>query len=423
MGLELFFDVEKVDTSSYPLYTTFTYPDYIRSLTYAQIRKMGEKEFIKVMLKFRLWAIELNEKYKHPFFGGSKSVKQIVSGFKQFDRLKVDDFSNVIDGRTCIKYVNSNITSGVNHWFPEMCFVDTNKGRNPMLLFYCSEERYIRIVKAVVYNDPQKVFSGKAEGKKISDSLVGVLKIARGSQKVGQFPPYVAKWLFVNSLKSVKSNDLYVYDPCGGWAGRLLAMMAASSHHTLRDKNITFITTDVNSEVHDRFNMLYNFWKQFVRQDMKMTLHKSLTPAEDIHKDPLINKYFGKGNMVFTSPPYYDKERYSKDDNQSFIRYKTYDEWREGFLRGMIQNIHLFLRPGGIFFLNIADVRIESCKVVANVQEDSLRIAKEVGFDLEDEYHMLMTLGIGAGKTGTKNQYELNGEQKKFEPIFKLRRK
>ena len=35
---------------------------------------------------------------------------------------------------------------------------------------------------------------------------------------------------------------------------------------------------------------------------------------------------------MFTSPPYFNVERYSYDDTQSWVRYKTINDWNKDFL-------------------------------------------------------------------------------------------
>ena len=45
------------------------------------------------------------------------------------------------------------------------------------------------------------------------------------------------------------------------------------------------------------------------------------------------NNTKGKLDMVFTSPPYFDREQYSEDDEQSFKSYPMYSDWRDNFLK------------------------------------------------------------------------------------------
>ena len=42
-------------------------------------------------------------------------------------------------------------------------------------------------------------------------------------------------------------------------------------------------------------------------------------------------------DLVFTSPPYFNVERYGDDDTQSWVRYKSIDGWNEYFFTQWIR--------------------------------------------------------------------------------------
>ncbi|MEO5951885.1 MAG: hypothetical protein ABIQ44_05375, partial [Chloroflexia bacterium] len=61
-------------------------------------------------------------------------------------------------------------------------------------------------------------------------------------------------------------------------------------------------------------------------------------------------------SLVFSSPPYFDAERYSNEPTQSYIRYPHFEEWRELFLGQVIAESARLLVPNGYLLLNIADI-------------------------------------------------------------------
>ena len=61
---------------------------------------------------------------------------------------------------------------------------------------------------------------------------------------------------------------------------------------------------------------------------------------------------------MFTSPPYFDRERYSDEDTQSWKRYPSEDSWLNGFLFRALQNAWDHLDEGGRIAINISDVKI-----------------------------------------------------------------
>lgn len=88
--------------------------------------------------------------------------------------------------------------------------------------------------------------------------------------------------------------------------------------------------------------------------------------------------------LVFSSPPYYNWERYSDSPNQSFVRYGSYHAWLEGFLAPCIRESRRILRRGGRLVLNISGrFRWPSA-------EDVIGIAEQSNFRLVEKMPMLL---------------------------------
>jgi hypothetical protein len=75
-------------------------------------------------------------------------------------------------------------------------------------------------------------------------------------------------------------------------------------------------------------------------------------PFEDACLDGVL------ADTVLTSPPYFSKERYSSDPQQSWVRYPTWDLWVAGFLAPFVQKSWEHLKPGGYFVVNTKDIRM-----------------------------------------------------------------
>jgi tRNA1(Val) A37 N6-methylase TrmN6 len=74
--------------------------------------------------------------------------------------------------------------------------------------------------------------------------------------------------------------------------------------------------------------------------------------AEDAMQEEPGEKY----DLILTSPPYFDLEKYSESCSQSYVRYPEYDQWREGFLNSVITESYRLLKPDGLLVLNVANV-------------------------------------------------------------------
>jgi len=61
-------------------------------------------------------------------------------------------------------------------------------------------------------------------------------------------------------------------------------------------------------------------------------------------------------DLVFTSPPYFDKEKYDQSELQSYKMYKAFDDWMEKFLFKSIKIRTENLKRGGHLVINISDI-------------------------------------------------------------------
>jgi predicted RNA methylase len=127
-----------------------------------------------------------------------------------------------------------------------------------------------------------------------------------------------------------------VLDFCAGWGDRAVAAMA--SPHIKK-----YVGVDPNSVLVPCYREMCDTF------DENGIVDFICAPAEDV-------KLHGKYDLVFTSPPYFNVERYSRDPTQSWVRYKKLTEWREKFLFTAIEKAWTRLKKGGYMVINISDV-------------------------------------------------------------------
>jgi SAM-dependent methyltransferase len=131
-----------------------------------------------------------------------------------------------------------------------------------------------------------------------------------------------------------------VLDFSAGYGGRLLGALAA-----VRD----YVGIDASREnIRGMERMTQALRRLHLSRDRPTLIHGS---AEDV-MPVLPARAFA---LVFSSPPYFSKERYSADERQSWIRYGSYDQWRRRFLRPVIEESRRVLTAGGRLVLNLGD--------------------------------------------------------------------
>lgn len=160
-----------------------------------------------------------------------------------------------------------------------------------------------------------------------------------------QFRPSVAKFIYD------RFGGGRVLDFSAGWGDRLSAALATSSvtHYTGIDPN-TNLHPGYQSQI-ETYNRnvdgdIFDWFGSFTPKSIRM-IH---SPAEDA--DLGDDTY----DVVFTSPPYFDRERYSDNETQSWKRYKQSDSWLSGFMYPVVKKVWDHLRPGGHLCVNIADL-------------------------------------------------------------------
>ena len=285
------------------------------------------------------------------------------------------------------------------------------------------DEKYKTNLPSELDDDNYKFLVHKFElGQKLFPAGIQAFRLGLGQPAVN-FPPLTARWIYENYTNHIpKEQTLNIYDPSSGWGGRILGAM--SSH-----RKIHYIGTDPNTDnfidelgitryeyVADFFNNecleTNSFW-----EEEKNTYHVFQEGSEHIgnHKD--FQQYKGKLDLVFTSPPYFDREQYSNDETQSFKSYPEYDDWRDNFLKPTLENAFHSLRNDRYLLWNIADIKIGKDKFHP-LEQDSIDILTNLGMEYQGKLKMLMTSMVGVDQSNVKNSVVIEKKALKYEPIF-----
>jgi len=265
----------------------------------------------------------------------------------------------------------------------------------------------------------------------IFPKILQVFRLSCGQPAVN-FPALTAKWIYENYTSHIQQDEpLHIYDSSAGWGGRIIGAMASR-------KKTHYIGTDPNPDNFidelgiSRYEYVAKFYNDNCVDDFSDSLVKFFNVkkqgntyelfqdgSELIQNNPKFQKYKGKLDLAFTSPPYFNREQYSQDENQSFIAYGEYSDWKENFLRPTLTTIYEYLKNDRYVLWNIADIKIGS-NTYYPLEQDSIDILTELGCEYKGKIKMLMTrmVGLDPTKSGIKNSVKHNGKAYKFEPIF-----
>lgn len=162
--------------------------------------------------------------------------------------------------------------------------------------------------------------------------------IAMRKYTASQFRPSTAKFMY-NYFNANK-----VLDMSSGWGDRLCGFYASNAH--------SYIGFDPNSNLHDGYSKQMEFYANELQgiDTKESIIHNS---GSEFIDEVLNDEMF---DFIFTSPPYFNIEKYSKDPTQSFKKYNKIDKWLSEFLFNSIKQAWDRLETNGLLAINISDV-------------------------------------------------------------------
>ena len=380
----------------------------------------------------------LSTQIKNPYFREGETLRDFFSAYKNGDGrfdgrgLRVSKISCKFEeyNREYIKYLT--IKADEIREFLKDGLIE------PMMLTYLGNVEEL-VDQYYIKNDSSEprinvyLIKEYDKNKRIFPSALSTFRLSLGQTAVN-FPPMTAKFLYEHFTKHIPASEkVYVYDPSSGWGGRILGAMSVS-------RPIHYIGTDPNTENFipelgiSRYEYLADFYlrsigekgntisNKFFQTEENHTYEVFQDGSELIGTNPRFQKYRGKLDFVFTSPPYFNREQYSDDETQSFKAYSQYSDWRDNFLRPTLTTAVEYLKSDRYLCWNIANIRVSSNKVI-HLEEDSIQILKELGMEYKGKIGMLLAKMIGnSDVTAQINKVWFKGEYWKFEPIFVCRK-
>lgn len=404
--------------------------------------KMSDQQLDQYIWKCRDWFLDMWNNHKYPVCGNMKNKQRIIDEFRKFNKL---DVSSTLKENNVL-YGFNRFGTGVNNWFPQMFDTVINKNKDEskdvsIIDSFRDKASFHKKSLLLLRRDRMRLWTSGANKelkvyKNQKDYLVlqkyaHGFRLIDGNQQATNFPTHMGKYLYSELLKDVQSDELNVFDPCMGWGGRLLSLLSIFGSQKYKDKNLHLIGTDVNTQINpnqkdSRYKMVIDFWQKHVNPTLKSKLSYNIlnVPAQSINNYNQFINLKGKGDLVLTSPPYFNRQKYSKDETQSYKMYTTYQDWRDGFLKGLINNSYQYLKINGILALNIANIKVGS--KILSLEQDTIRFAQELGFKLQKVYNMVFSIMAGTNKnlsdTKIKNklqhQVQYDGKLYKTQPMF-----
>lgn len=248
-------------------------------------------------------------------------------------------------------------------YFPHHWEIPTRKMKTPMDIWN-DDKLLMKALKSRIR------WGGKVgvDGYMSDSDLRKAVRSYSGVQRVSNFRPSAAAAIYDHYCEP----ESVVWDMSAGFGGRLIGAIRSG-------KVKTYIGNDPSTPT---FQGLLKMALDFPLIDIQLENFGSeeFKPNKEI-------------DVCFTSPPYFNTERYTDEPTQSYQKFPEVESWNEGFLRQTIKNCKEVLKPNGKMILNVANVLTHK-----TLENDTLRIAQEEGFSLKETLQLkLSTISYKGG--------------------------
>jgi SAM-dependent methyltransferase len=272
---------------------------------------------------------------------------------QEFSRLKTKDWKAVFTV-TGLRSSNAGLRLA-NAFQPGMWRAKVHRFRSPMDVF--NDDRLLRrAIERALKIWPDR-FGANAS------CLRRILKTFSDTASVSNYRPMVAK-----AVIAKYSKEGLVVDFSAGYGGRLLGALALNRGYV---------------GIEPSRGQVVGFRRMIAALDR---LEFSLPKVEiltGVAEKVLPRLATRSTELVFSSPPFFDWEQYSKSNSQSFRRFPDYTVWRSNFLEPVIRESHRILKRHGHLVLNVTNGnRLPSATHVREA-------AESVGFTLSTIHKMV----------------------------------
>lgn len=227
----------------------------------------------------------------------------------------------------------------LNQFFEECIYncTNTRARKTPMEALQCDKD--IEYIISYVNSKPN-FYTG--------DEIANVKSFFRNAGKlackVANFPPREARDIYFRYFSDYKNTKgtINCLDTSCGFGSRMSAVLL-SGHN--------YYGFDPNKELQTKLKECAKFYKDNGFIDSKQQCRLCTMGSETF-----VEQFENIMDVSFTSPPYFNLETYSNDDNASTNNYNNYELWLEKFVKPTVQNTYRYLKVGGYAMINIKNL-------------------------------------------------------------------
>lgn len=251
----------------------------------------------------------------------AKELSQVNYHYNYTESELKKDWENLCKFETNLNYINSTSRIGMRlceHFFPNFFDIKNKNG-----VSFDSLWNDIEFLKKVLR------WNRKSHSTPYLSELRRGIYFCGGMVKSTMYRPQLSK--------IITKDSKVILDPCAGWGGRMLGVVA---------NNSSYYGFEPNKKTYENLLMLVDF----LGIANKVTLYCDDARNMNNYDIPIVD-------CVLTSPPYYDIEVYCDEETQSIHKVATYNQWAQEFLHPIIKMSINKLDSNGISCWNVAKIK------------------------------------------------------------------
>jgi len=232
-------------------------------------------------------------------------------------------------------YGSGKLHKTLGMFFDRLRFGYTRKDSRYTPMQVLMDENLLELLWKRVDSKPRLFPDGRNSVKSFSTAIgIGWSQC----RSVANFPVTEAREIY---KKYCPSGGL-IYDPSAGFGSRMAVALL---------DGYGYVATDPNK---DLYHILMGFYKslldsQFVKASQEFNVYCQ-------GSEVVVPELVGRVDFVFTSPPYFNLEKYSDDGAASTKNYNSFPLWGKEYVIPTVRNIKSYLKPGAIACINIKNI-------------------------------------------------------------------
>lgn len=267
-------------------------------------------------------------------------------------------------------------------WFPNMQDAKWNDNDTVSIRARFNHDNKLKRAIKLAY-----VHRDEGEDTVIPKNIRRALELVNGGT-IQNFKPMNARAVWEHICPVFQGS---VLDFSSGYGGRMLGAMTSNLryHYTGLDPNTR------------TFQGLKALGELLVEQNLGSGYSMNCIPSEEF--DPESGFY----DAAFSSPPYFNLETYTDEPTQCMNRYRTLDEWFDGYVIDTICMTYKALAQDGIYAVNIADYK--NGKQEFKIVDQWIKLAEEHGFRHVETVNMMLNVRPGVGNNRDQKIHKSEG--------------